>query len=237
MLLGRMDVNERAAQPRRTRLLVAVDGPAGSGKSTLGRALAAALGLPYVNTGLMYRAVARRALERGVALDDERALAVIASGLRFDLDAAAPPGLTIDGRDPDDSLSSYGVEAAVSRVAAHPAVRAILRDAQRRLGAPGAVMEGRDIASVVFPDAEVKIFLSAPGDVRGRRRRLERRAAHAPGDVVEALSRRDLLDSRTNPLEPASGATVIDTTAKSPEDVAAEALRIVKRSIRARGKA
>src|SRR5207249_1148277 len=146
--------------------IVAIDGPAGSGKSTLAAGLARALGVPYVNTGLMYRAVAARALEQGVGPDDERGLAAIARSLRFELSAGPSPELVIDGRSPGPELTSGDVEAVVSEVASHPEVRAELREAQRVLGRGGGVTEGRDIGTVVFPDADVKIFLSASPQVR-----------------------------------------------------------------------
>jgi CMP/dCMP kinase len=206
---------------------VAIDGPAGSGKSTLARELAGRLGLAYVNTGLMYRAVAARALREGVSASDGPGLAAIASGMTFSV--ATPPSspvpeLLIDGEAPGPDLTTGEVEAIVSVVARHPEVRAVLRRAQRALGADGSVMEGRDIGTVVFPDADVKLFLSAPPDVRARRRERER-----GGDAVagEAVVRRDAIDAGTNPLEPAPDAFVLDTTKLGPVEVLAAAVRLV----------
>jgi CMP/dCMP kinase len=198
-------------------VVIAIDGPAGAGKSTLARGLAAELGLAYVNTGLMYRAVAAAALREGIDADDEEALRELAASMRFDLSDDRPPALVIDGREPGADLESPEVEASVSRVSRHPAVRAVLRRAQRELGERGAVMEGRDIATVVFPDAAVKIFVTASAEVRAARRRRERDDAEAGS----AIGQRDRLDARTNPLEPADGAVVIDST----ELTAAEVLR------------
>ncbi|TMK81081.1 MAG: (d)CMP kinase, partial [Actinobacteria bacterium] len=197
--------------------VVAIDGPAGAGKSTLARALAQAVDLPYVNTGLMYRAVALRALERGVAPSDADGLAGLARELRFTLGEGRQ--LTIDGSEPSPELRSPEVEGIVSEVAAHPAVREVLGAGQRSLGSDGAVMEGRDIGSMVFPDADVKIFLSATQRERAGRRERER-----GGEVA----RRDALDARTSPLTPGRGAHVIDTTGLTEEAVLARALAIAQ---------
>lgn len=207
--------------------VVAIDGPAGSGKSTLARRLAAELGLPYVNTGLMYRALALRALREGVDPDDGSTLESLARSIGFDLDARVhPPELAIDGRAPGDDLSAPEVESTVSRVARHPQVRAVLRDEQRRLGSGGAVMEGRDIGTVVQPDAPLKLFLEAHPEERVERRAQEREAR--TGEVAEALETRDALDARTNPLEPAPDAVAIDTTDLAPDQVLARALELAR---------
>jgi cytidylate kinase len=204
--------------------VVAIDGPAGAGKSTVARRLALALGLPYVNTGLMYRALAARALAQGVSPDDAEELARLAERMSFSLGGGPPPEVLLDGAAPSPVLGSSEVEAVVSRVARHPSVRAILRARQRSLGSAGAVMEGRDIGTVVFPDADVKIFLSASLDARTGRRQRERGGDRA---AAAAVARRDAIDSRTNPLVPAPDAHVLDTTALSPEEVYAAALRLV----------
>jgi cytidylate kinase len=196
--------------------IVAIDGPAGSGKSTLARALALELDLPYVNTGLMYRALAADAIRTGVSPDDAEGLLRLTARSRFTLVGSLPRELQVEGYTLDD-LTTPTVERTVSVVAAHPAVRAWMRDAQRALGAEGAVMEGRDIGSVVFPEARVKIYLDAHAHDRSERRADERDRLE-PQDVAAALEARDELDARTNPFAPAAGAVVIDT---GPLDAAA----------------
>jgi len=204
--------------------VIAIDGAAGSGKSTLARGLARATRLAYVNTGLMYRALTVAALARRADPDDEEALAELMKTLRFSLAGAAPPELSIEGSPSMALLTSPAVEATVSRISRHPGVRALMRDAQRTLGHAGAVMEGRDIASVVFPDAPVKIYLVADPEVRARRR-----AAERPGDRIdEALRARDAIDASVNAFEPQPDAVIIDTTGLDVEGTIAAALEVVR---------
>ena len=207
--------------------VIAIDGAAGVGKSTLAHRLAAELGLPYVNTGLMYRALALRAHREGVSPEDAPALERLARGMRFELDSSVrPPELEIDGRAPEAALTSAEVESTVSAVARHPEVREVLREEQRRLAVGGAVMEGRDIGSVVAPNANLKLFLRARADERVGRRALER--DRDPEHIARALGARDRRDARTNPFVPAPDAIVLDTTELSPDEVAHQALALVR---------
>ena len=207
--------------------VIAIDGAAGSGKSTLAHRLAAELGLPYVNTGLMYRALALRAHREGVSPENAPVLERLARGMRFDLDSSVrPPELRIDGEPPDPALTSAEVESSVSAVSRHLEVREVFRREQRRLAVDGAVMEGRDIGSVVAPDADLKLFLRARPDERVGRRALER--DKDPEHVARALAGRDRQDARTNPFVPAPDAIVLDTTELSPDEVADKALALIR---------
>jgi cytidylate kinase len=207
-----------------TPRVVAIDGAAGSGKSTLARRLSLALGLPYVNTGSMYRALTLEALEHEVDVEDGPALAGLMATLDFSLSPEDPPSLWIDGRPPVEALEAHEVDAHVSAVARHPEVRELMRTAQRSLGAGGAVMEGRDIGSVVFPDAPAKIFLSADPDRRAGRRVRER----VGDEVAGALHERDRRDARVNPFVPAPDAVVIDTSTLDVEATLRAALAAVR---------
>jgi len=207
--------------------VIAIDGAAGSGKSTLARSLARALALPYVNTGLMYRAVAAAAVRGRVSPDDVNHLLELTRGLRFILRVAPPGELEVEGYEIDE-LSSVEVESTVSVVASHPVVRAHMRREQRELGdAHGAVMEGRDIASVVFADAPVKLYLHAPAHLRAERRASDR-TAPSVDEVATALIARDERDALTNPHEPASGAVVLDTSDLDPAQTLEAALAVVR---------
>lgn len=207
--------------------VVAIDGAAGSGKSTLARGLAAALGLPYINTGVMYRALTLEAIGRGVPFDDGDALAALMSTLRFSLGTGDPAELEVEGSPPSLDLDGPDVEAHVSDVAAHPQVRALMRAVQRALGLDGGVVEGRDIATVVFPDAPLKLYLVADPAERIERRARQRYGANEP--VGTALERRDERDARVNPFRPSDEAIVIDTTGLDIEGTLAAALEIVAR--------
>jgi cytidylate kinase len=208
-----------------TARVVAIDGPAGSGKSTSARGVAAALGLHTLDTGAMYRAVTLAALEAGIDVGDAGAVAEVAARARIDLGDGS---VRLDGRDVSAEIRGPEVTDAVSAVSSHPAVRTILverqRDWVRQRG--GGVVEGRDIGTVVFPDAPVKVFLTARDDVRAARRRRDEEAAArvvAVDDVRDALSRRDTADASLGralrPEDAADDAMVIDTSTTSVEDV------------------
>ena len=200
--------------------IVAIDGPAGSGKSTVARALAERLGWSVLDTGAMYRAVTSEALHRGIDPDDADALALVAQTARI----STRPRVTINDRDVHDEIRSDAVNIAVSVVAANPAVRAAMVDRQRLVAAQetgGLVVEGRDITTVVFPDARVKIFLTASLDERARRR----------GDEGhESVARRDRADSsrETSPLRQADDAIALDPTGLSVDQVVEEIVRCLK---------
>ena len=206
--------------------VIAIDGAAGAGKSTLARGLARALGVPYLNTGTMYRALTWKALERGADVDDGDELAELMRASRFGLSEGSSPELEVEGSAPAPELESERVEAAVSRVARHPQVRELMRKVQRELGRPDAVVEGRDIGTVVFPDAPVKLFLTAEPHARVERR-AEERDEQDP-DVARALHTRDALDARVNPFEPAPGAIVLDTSHRTVEETLEAARAIVR---------
>jgi cytidylate kinase len=206
--------------------VIAIDGAAGSGKSTLARALGRALGLPYVNTGLMYRALAALAIRRGVDPDDADGLVELTGALRFIVRLDPPGELEVEGYDTAE-LTGVEVESTVSSVARHPGVRAVMRREQRELGGRhGAVMEGRDIASVVFADAPVKLYLRARPEVRVARRASERAAD--PTGVAAALGERDDRDARTTPHAPTDDAVVIDTSDLDPTAILETALDAVR---------
>lgn len=195
--------------------MIAIDGPAGSGKSTVSRALARRLGLARLDTGAMYRAVTWAALRRGVDPADQAATAGLAETVALEVDER----VVADGTDVTEAIRTPEVSGAVSLVAANPGVRATLVARQRAWVAArgGAVVEGRDIATVVFPDADLKVYLTASPAERARRRAEE-------GAV--ALAERDRIDSTraASPLGVAEGARVVDTTDRSVEDVVEEVL-------------
>jgi len=205
--------------------VVAIDGPSGAGKSTVARGVAAELGLEVLDTGAMYRAVTLAVLEAGVDPGDAEACVAIANRARVD-----QRGVTtrLDGRDVSVEIRGPAVTAAVSMVSAHPAVRGVLVARQRAWAgaAGGGVVEGRDIGTVVFPDAVVKAFLTASEDERARRRHEEERAGDgASVDAVRAaIDERDRLDSTraVSPLSAAPDALRIDTTGRAAGDVVRE---------------
>jgi cytidylate kinase len=205
--------------------VIAIDGPAGSGKSTAARGVADALGLHTLDTGAMYRAVTLAALEAGIDVGDGDAAAAVAARAHVDVDDGRA---VLDGRDVSDEIRGPDVTAAVSAVSAHPAVRRILVERQRDWARAhgGGVVEGRDIGTVVFPDAPVKVFLTARDDVRAARRRRDEEAASrdvAVDEVRDAIAARDRADASLGralrPEDAADDAMVIDTSTTDVEDV------------------
>ena len=202
--------------------VIAIDGPAGSGKSTIARHLATELGVAYLDTGAMYRAVAFAALRRGVDPAAADSVAVIVRDLELDI---GPDGVVVDGVDATVEIRGPEVTKAVSAVAANPAVRAELVRRQREWVASrgSAVVEGRDIGTVVFPDAELKAYLTARLDVRAGRRHQE--VSDLDYDAVAAdMARRDTVDTEreVDPLQQAGDAVLIDTSDRSIDEIVAD---------------
>jgi cytidylate kinase len=212
-------------------VLVAIDGPAGSGKSSVARAVAEELGVVDLNTGGTYRAVALAALRKGVDLEDGNALASISH--RVSLDGG---GVRLDGEPvPERELRAPEVSAAASTVSARPEVREVLLDVQRDAAERareqgGAVVEGRDIGTVVLPGADLKIYLSAEPEERARRRAHQTGREAELDRIREAMNRRDRQDSErtTSPLKPAADAVILDTTALSLEEVVSRVLELAR---------
>jgi cytidylate kinase len=207
-------------------VIVAIDGPAGAGKSTVGRAVAARLGLQYLDTGAMYRAVTFAALRRGIDPADETDVASLAAQIEMTLDGSA---VIVDGVDATVEIRGREVTAAVSAVAANSQVRAELVRRQRSWVAEhgGGVVEGRDIGSVVFPDATLKLYVTASPRVRA-----ERRVAEIGGnvdDVEASIIERDRKDSTRadSPLMESSDAIVVDTTGSSVDEVVNQVLGLM----------
>ena len=216
--------------------VVAIDGPAGSGKSTVARMVAEALGLPALDTGAMYRALTWAVLD--ARIDPADAPAVIGVAHALDLDVGPP--VRVAGRDVNEAIRTAEVSAAVSVVAAVPEVRARLVAAQREwiVAHGGGVVEGRDIGTVVAPDAVLKIYLVASEEERARRRQRQDDATEASGDLdatQEAIRRRDRIDSTraASPLAAADDAVVLDTTGLSVDGVVAEVLARYKAAVEA----
>jgi cytidylate kinase len=213
------------------RLIIAIDGPSGAGKGTVARAIAAALGYRHIDSGAMYRAVGWKSLRDGIALDDEQFVANVANRSQIEMVGIKT---TVDGEDVTHAIRTPEIDRAAASVARLPSVRAILVARQRALGTGGGiVMEGRDIGTVVFPQADVKIYLDASAEERARRRAHD--PAHHGGpekvaDVVTLLTERDRLDTTraASPLHAAPDAVVIDTTGKKVDEVVAEVMDIVR---------
>ena len=219
----------RSARPS---LRIAIDGPSGAGKGTVARAVAARLHYRHIDTGAMYRAVAWKAVHEGLDLGDEASVAALARRARIDVGDGA---ISIDGHDVRQAIRTPEIDAAAAAVARLPQVREVLIAQQRNMGGTGGVvMEGRDIGTVVFPDAEVKVYLDASPEERARRRAAD--TAHAAGkggaavqEIASALAARDRSDTTraASPLALAPGAVLIDTTGMAIDAVVEQILALI----------
>ncbi|MGA2328467.1 MAG: (d)CMP kinase [Bryobacteraceae bacterium] len=220
----------------RKRVVVAIDGPAGAGKSTIARRVAAKLGFVYIDSGAMYRAVALKAMRSGTDLSDAAGLEELARGARIEFEPGGSRVL-LDGEDVSAEIRAPEISPAASKVSVFSGVRRALVEKQRQMGAAGGVvMEGRDIGSVVFPDAGVKIYLDADPAVRARRRVREMEEKGQPldaGEVEREIRERDRRDSTRadSPLVRAPDAVYVDTTALGPDEVERVILEIVRKRI------
>ena len=212
------------------QLVIAIDGPSGVGKGTVARAIANQLGYRHVDSGAMYRAVGWKALRDGVPLDDDAAAAALAAAARIEVSDAR---VTIDGLDVTREIRTPEIDRPAAAVARLPQVRIVLVERQRAMGANGGiVMEGRDIGTVVFPAADVKLYLDASPEERARRRASDPAHTGVPAAVSEVatlLTQRDQIDRTraVSPLYTAADALVVDTTGKSVDDVVRDVLRVV----------
>jgi cytidylate kinase len=210
------------------KLIIAIDGPVGSGKSTVARRVAESLGYSYLDSGAMYRALALAALRAGVSLDDPAELERLTESTRIDFDPTPTDGqrVLLHGEDVTDAIRAQEISHAASKVAALAGVRRVLVAEQRRAGSGGAVvMEGRDIGTVVFPAAELKIFLDASLEVRARRRWLQQQEKNEPAiyerTIVETRERDQRDRERvTSPLVRAADAVLVDNTAMDADETA-----------------
>jgi cytidylate kinase len=230
-------VEERAVTHGELRGVVALDGPSGTGKSTVARRLASALGACYLDTGAMYRAATLAALRAGVDLADPAAIARQVGTIELAMGTdPLTPSVRLDGAEVDRDIRGPEVTGSVSAIAAVPEVRSVLIAEQRRIiarvtdGGGGIVVEGRDIGTVVAPDAGLKVYLDASPEARARRRSRQDTAAGRQSTVEStrvAVDRRDRLDDRTTPLRAADNAVTLDTTDLDVNGVLAELLSMV----------
>ncbi len=214
---------------------IAIDGPSGSGKSTLAKALAKKLGFVYVDTGALYRTVGLYVTEKGISVSDAEGVSDVLCEISVDLeyDAEGAQHVLLNGTDVGDRIRTSEIAAAASAVSAIPAVRDFLLDTQRNMAkAHNVIMDGRDIGTVIFPDAEVKIFLVASDRVRAERRcaeLIEKGESKTVEQVLADMKERDKNDSgrKTAPLTPAKDAVFLDTSANTLAETADAALKII----------
>ena len=219
----------------RKRPVVAIDGPAGAGKSTVARRSAERLGFVRVDTGALYRGVALAADERDISWDDAAALGALVPRLALGfVEGPAGSRLTLDGSDREDDIRGTDIADGASRVSRHPEVRDALLEVQRQMGQEGGVvLEGRDIGTVVFPDAEVKVFLTASAEARAERRFLELEGRGLPAEraaILASIRERDERDTSrpVAPLRPAEDAILLDSTSLSLDEVVARVVELVQ---------
>ena len=233
MLHCRSDTNDpnHSNDPNGATVIIAIDGPSGAGKGTIARTLSQELGYRHIDTGAMYRAVAWKAVRAGISLEDEEAVATLAGRATIEVERGT---VIVDGEEVTRAIRTPEIDKAASAVARLPRVREVLVERQRQIGAGGGVvMEGRDIGTVVFPDADVKIYLDASEEERARRRVHD--TSHASGQsghaaVAEAIKARDIADStrKASPLSMAADAIHIDTTSLGIMEVVDRVLAIVR---------
>lgn len=223
-------------EPSSRKLIIAIDGPAGAGKSTIASRLARKLGYVNLESGAMYRALALKAIENDISFDDEAALDDLAHKTKIMLEPTLGGNrVLLDSRDVTQRVRETDVSEGASRVSVHPKVRSWMVARQQELGVNGGVvMEGRDIGTKVFPDADVKVFLDADPVIREQRRLIQQKARGAPVEsMVAELRERDRRDrTRANsPLEPAKDAVILDSTALSEDEVLGRVEELVEEKL------